>query len=492
MLLAEDLAPLTVIRTETVLSRLPIHNLAKKGKVDIQITRRNTKGEVDLRWEVSHSDRYGQARQLAYKIDTLVVNRRIDEESRPIPKMIRLGTLSQICRELGVPSSGKNTNDLRRALHQNAGAYITAKLSYRGTDGSERRLEAGFTRYGVAFTGDQLPDGRSADAVYIILNDPYREVLNSAPVRPLNYDYLRELRPAAQRFYEIIGYRIFAALKHKRPFAKLTYSDYCTFSAQQRYDDYEHCRVQMYKVHKPHLDSGYLASVKCQETAAAGGRPDWTFWYVPGAKAEAEYKAFTARRSNAPPRADDVLTIETENELEGTDAGDASLLDELTRRGVNPRKARELLATLPDGQPVREQIEWADSLIRQGTSSAIRNPPGFYVSILRDNITPPEGFQTSAQKKADAMEQTLRQMELHRLEAAYEAYRNSAIDGVINARLQSGSYEAAVSARRNSLKTEYPFLTPHALQDLAERSYRTELGKDLPLLSFEEFSARGK
>ena len=31
------LAPLTIIRTETVLSRLPIHNLAKKGRVHIHM-----------------------------------------------------------------------------------------------------------------------------------------------------------------------------------------------------------------------------------------------------------------------------------------------------------------------------------------------------------------------------------------------------------------------------------------------------------------------
>src|SRR5262249_37736644 len=30
-------------------------------------------GQVELKWEVSYSDRYGQARQLAYKVDTIIV-----------------------------------------------------------------------------------------------------------------------------------------------------------------------------------------------------------------------------------------------------------------------------------------------------------------------------------------------------------------------------------------------------------------------------------
>jgi hypothetical protein len=51
-------------------------------------------------------------------------------------------------------------------------------------DGAERQIDAGFTRYGVVFTGETLPDGRKADAVYIMLNDPYRDVVNHAVPMP--------------------------------------------------------------------------------------------------------------------------------------------------------------------------------------------------------------------------------------------------------------------------------------------------------------------
>ena len=125
----------------------------------------------------------------------------------------------------------------------------------------ERTVETTFTRYNVVFTGERLPDGQKADAVYLILNDPYREVLNNAPTRPLDYEYLKTLAPSAQRFYEIVSYKIFAAIKYKHATAKISYSDYCTFSAQQHYQDYEHIKKQMYKVHRPHLKSGYIKKV---------------------------------------------------------------------------------------------------------------------------------------------------------------------------------------------------------------------------------------
>ena len=71
---ASDPAPLQAIRTETVLSRLPIHNLSKKGTVRIHITQKKERGELDLYWKVSPNADYGEPRQLAYKLDMLVIN----------------------------------------------------------------------------------------------------------------------------------------------------------------------------------------------------------------------------------------------------------------------------------------------------------------------------------------------------------------------------------------------------------------------------------
>jgi hypothetical protein len=288
---------LDIVRTETVLSRLPIHNLAKHGSVDIRILRTTPDGQIELRWEVAPNPRFGEPRALAYKLDTIVINRHIDEQGRPIPKMICLGSLRDVADELGL---GGDTNKVRRALRQNASAFITAKFKYRTKDNVERSLEADFTRYSVIFTGEKLPDGRKSDAVYIVLNDPYREVLNNAPVRPLDRAYMKELPPAAQRFYEILSYKIFSALKNKHPYATLAYSEYCTFSAQHRSSDWGFVRPQMYQVHQPHVKSGYLAKPIRHEAATdADGNIDWIFFYTPGPKARAEFAA--AHRGKATP-----------------------------------------------------------------------------------------------------------------------------------------------------------------------------------------------
>ena len=60
-----EAAALDIIRTETVLSRLPVHNLAKKGSISIQILKKTSTGEVELLWRISPSRDYGEPRQLA-------------------------------------------------------------------------------------------------------------------------------------------------------------------------------------------------------------------------------------------------------------------------------------------------------------------------------------------------------------------------------------------------------------------------------------------
>src|ERR1041384_2424764 len=84
--------PVSTTRVETALSRFPIHNLTKTETIAIRINRKNQAGETEIPWRVSPGRDPGEPRQLAYKLDTLIINRRIDEATRPVPRLLRLGT----------------------------------------------------------------------------------------------------------------------------------------------------------------------------------------------------------------------------------------------------------------------------------------------------------------------------------------------------------------------------------------------------------------
>lgn len=374
-------APLDVIRVETALSRFPIHRLAKQGIVDIELREADDGGAVTLRWEVSYNSKYGQPGPLAYKLDTLIVNRRIEGTGRPTPKLVRLGSLSDICRELGLIEGGKIKGDIKRALYQNASAFITAKIGYRAGDGTGRTLEAGFTRYHVVLTGERLPDGRAADAAYLVLSDIYMQVIDSAQARPLDYDYLRGLPPAAQRWYELASYQMFAALKNNRPKARLGYAEYCAYAPQARYADFGRVKKQMYKVTAPHREAGYIADVAYEATTDRAGRPDWIMIYTPGPKAEAEFRAF-AQRGRA----------ELVAEVPGPPP--AGLEAELVARGVTRAVAAELVRAYPEAH-VRAKVEQVDW---RRERQEVADVGAYLVDAIRRDHAPPAGFAGAAER----------------------------------------------------------------------------------------------
>jgi len=392
-----------LIRTETALSRFPIHKLSKRGSISIDIKTTNEQGELKTKWEVSYNSKYGQPTALAYKIDTLIINRRIEECGTPVPKLIKLGSLREIAKELG----GKtDTGKIKNALTQNAFAAISAKFTYKTKDNTEREIEIADTRYGIIFTGEKLPNGRKADATYIYLHDLYRQILDTAQTRPLDYEYLKSLSPMTQRFYELLSYQIYGAIKN-RTVAKMLYSEFCTYAPQTRFYDWEQVRPQMYHLHKPHLKSGYIEAVECKEIRDDDGTLDWIFYYQPGRKADAEYKAATSKRirrritdntqiplipePDVPELIPDVPLSFTPDE--------ENLIAEVRKFGVSEKKARELVKTHKEA--VEREIVFFPERIKGGN---IKNQSGLFIKAVEESYTPPETY-LEKERAAEATEQ---------------------------------------------------------------------------------------
>lgn len=399
-----ELNQINIIRNETILSRYPMHRLAKRGDINIEIHRSNDNGNLIFRWEISHNNKHGQPGPLAYKLDTLIINRRIEEAGKPVPSIIKLGSLREINRELGSHESGENDAGIKKALFQNASAFINAFLLYRANDGSERKFEFGATRYDVVFTGKKLPGGQKADAVYIVLHDIYRDLLNASPTRPLDYDYLKELPPSAQRFYELLSFQIFAALKNNRPRAKYLYSEYCACAPQTRYFDFNHVKKQMYKVHALHRKSGYIERAEFEEVTDDKGNPDWLMFYTPGDKARFEFREFTKKK--AP------LFIDSEpkkpskerrpKEAPGLPPEEEKLVSKLKELHIAEASARELV------RDYRQSVELQLNALSHRDRSNIRDLASWLVRAIKENYALPEIVVKAEAKATKVKEETAR------------------------------------------------------------------------------------
>ena len=390
-----ELIPTDIIRTETALSRFPIHRLSKSGKVSIEIKVKNSEGELTTRWQVKNPPD-----PLAYKLDTLVINRRIDELGKPIPKVIRLGSLSEIAEELGLKNT-RNTDHIKNAIIQNVGAVITAKFSYKTKDGTVRKIEIADTRYGAIFTGEELPNGEKADATYILLHDVYREILNSAPTRPLDYEYLKELSPVAQRLYELLSYQMYGAIKHRRT-AKMLYSEFCTYAPQTRFFDWEQVRPQMYRLHKPHLESGYIETVSFEKLRNDDGTQDWLFTYTAGRKAKGEHTFATTRKTL--PRAKEIKSnpvqpplipdeprpaLIPDVELSFSEA-DEKLVSKMREFKVGESKARSLVKS--HREAVEREIPVFPYRLLGG---AVKNLSGLFIKAVEEGYEAPQSYLDS-------------------------------------------------------------------------------------------------
>jgi len=446
----------------------------------------------------------------AHNLRASVHDKVVGERQGASPHNFFSSLLNEICAELNLAThAGQNAKDLKRAFLQNASAFITAKFNYRANDGTERHVEAGVTRYGVIFTGEKLPDGRKADAVYISFNDPFWEVLNNAPVRPLDRTYMKELPPAAQRFYEIISRKMFAALKNDYARAKISYSEYCTFSAQLRHFERQRVQDQMAKVLRPHKASGYIAAVKYEPIIDAQSKPDWILYFTPGPKAHTEFAAAHTRRkvlkqgdATANERGDDQprhqrsVPRQAESKVELVPSQpkfDSVLVSELTRRGISEKKTHELLTNLKPGQEQNlvAQLEHAEHLIKQ-SQIPITNPAGFIIRLIQYNTPVPDNFETSAQRTAREERERNEQAQYARAEARrqleweYETYQEEEIDRSIAA--NPAAFEAIKNTKWKEDRERYSF----APESIARAEARHEIRKQLTFLTFDEFLERKK
>ncbi len=490
-----QLVRIAAIRVEPLLSSYPFHQLAKRAQGGISLRTPADDGEINTSWEVTANSKYGHPGPLAFKIDKLIVDRRIDQVGKPLPELICLGSFRDICHNLEI-TVGSNVSKIKKAILQNVTAVITAKIQHRDRSGRERKIEIAGTRYSAIFTGETLPDGSKAEAVYIQLNGWYRDVLNSLRSRPLDFDYLRELPPAPQRLYEILSRQVYGALAGQRQRAKLIYSEYCMCAPQERYSDWEHVRKQMYKVHAPHLKYGYILKVDYQKTTDHQGNPDWEMLYTPGPKATAEYQVFTHRqiRQQSPALQGNIIDAKVQQPvqttLELTD-DDHPLLIELTRRGITDKKARELLAELSPGQEVMDQIEWTDAIIAKAPAGKFHNPPGLYVATIRDNVTPPATFLSSRKCRLQEEAQQAKNAELARhaqQELAYAEYQSQAIESYIR-ELPEREYHQMLLEARRQLKRSYSTMTETQLEELAANWVRADVKNSggVRVLGFEKF-----
>lgn len=388
--------------------------------------------------------------------------------------------------------------------------------------------------------GRDLPDGTVADKNYVWLSEWQLENINQNHLLPVDFDSYKKLRN-----------HISKALV---PLLQIwLYASSSDGSFEKRYDELcqylnikQHCAPSVIRQQlKPSLDElvqlGYLSSWEVERTTARRGPQVFKVIFRHGPKfyddrvkrltqkSQAEQPRKRRRKpqeSNQPTLFSSVddsdvssnvvehtepirprtakLTKKDRMAEASTDAAvvpplkrpEEAWIEALTRRGVLDTEARKLVSQLSADQPVLEQLEYLDRLI-SASEGGIKNPPGFYVALIRENITLPEDFELVSERgpgKTIGETEEDQLFRYQRLQLEYDTYRTKTIDEYIAAHISPEELTKRQARRKVQYLSQNPQAArwlPEALENFVQDRVRDDIAHDINLVSEDEFCASG-
>jgi len=378
--------------------------------------------------------------------------------------------------------SGKNYKDVSEWLDVMAATTIISEgmvyLAGRRTWARDRfRVFERAVSY-----GQEIETGVVADKNFVWLHAWQIENINNNHLLPVDLETYRQLRNhIAKALVPLLQVWLFAS-REQGYFSK-RYGELCDILSLRPYTAPSRIRQQL----APSLDElqahEYLEGWALEPTS--DGR-EYKVTFRHGQKFHRDRQARLAGAASADAAVGESpeLPPALAAVAEADSAPSLDLLGELKRRGIHEGAAEALLESAAAGQPILDQLEYGDSQIA-ANPAAFRNPPGFYIYLVRENVPIPQSFETIRAREARARADEERSAQ----QAAYTDYQTTAM----RERFEALPEEE----RRRRLQDKWAEVlgrlpaaaawSPDAIDSYAEASLYRDLAREVPLLSFEEF-----
>jgi len=432
--------------------------------------------------------------------------------------ILPLGKLREGLRTVGWGEGGWEARRLLKALHQIGAASCVADLWIPTTQKDEQgnqtfqHINATFSKmtiYAIGskhLTDEQLQDGQFdfefdlEDTLYIQLNPIEVQIQKDQPQRFIDNQYLFSVNPTARRWYELVAPKIFGVIKNKGEYCEIRYSWYIQHHhTLKRYFERYRVVFQMNRLVEEHLKQGYITRIEYRVVKEPGQEIDWIIRYYPGEAAkESIARILSYQHNHGHPGEKERISVHTtrpkvqRQSLPAEQGIEHPLLEKLTKRGVTPAQAEKLLLKLDPEQQVTDQLEWGDYIVSQG---GIKNPPGLYVTFIRENLVPPDSFETSSKRRLrqEQREAVSKDQDAAALALAYAEYRNREIDR--NIADNRDAYETVYREKLQEARAKFTGFSdwkPELADKLVTAMVRAELAKRMFFDTFETFRTRQK
>ncbi len=379
--------------------------------------------------------------------------------------------------------SGKNYKEVSEWLDvMSATTIISEGMVYLAGRRTWARDRFRVFERAVSF-GQEIEAGVVADKNFVWLHPWQIENINNNHLLPVDLETYRQLRNhIAKALVPLLQVWLYAS-REQGYFSK-RYAELCDILSLRPYSAQSRIRQQL----APSLDEltahEYLAEWALEPTS------DGEEYKVTFRHGQKFYRDRQARLAGA--AAGEALLEEGTSEedlpilaaVADATRSDPELLSELKRRGIQEGTARSLLESAAPGQPILDQLEYGDAQIARSPEE-FRNPPGFYIYLVRDNVPVPQGFEPSRVRVARVRAEEERSA----LEAAYAEYQSEAIRQRLDA-MTPEERTRRLREKRDEVVKRLPAAatwSQEALSNYAEANLSRDLSREVPLLTFDEF-----
>jgi hypothetical protein len=330
----------------------------------------------------------------------------------------------------------------------------------------------------VVTFGSEMGNGQAADRNYVWLSEWQLDNINNNYVIPVDLETYWKLRGnIAKALVPLMQLWLYAS--RMRGHFEKRYSDLCTILDIKPQRHRSSIQKQLGPSLNELVEHGYLEHWSLEETS---DDREYKIVAQHGRKFLADQQLRLGRKngeSEAPP------ATAVASAAEGREVPPSPLLQQLLDRGVNERQARRLLKDLPRTQPIELQIRWVDHLLA-ASNARIQNPPGFLISLLKENVQPADWFierMNAAQDHAtdEAISENLAQ------EIRYSEYCRQAVQRHIENEMDPAEHQRMLQSALFTAGRQHPNLPEKTRQEIATGMVTKELEARLPLMSPEEF-----
>jgi len=284
-----------IINSEVNLLVFPFFALDKKGqkkrtKVEYRDIVKRGDEKVEILWQVTSNSEYGYPGifdRKVYKVIEYIITGSLRRNGK-IENPVSLGSLYNLCKRMDIKRfGGVQYKKIKEALERIGATRIKSK----GTFYSKKRkewIEDAFGLYDrVIFKGKTLPNGKIADTNYLFLGSWYLQNLNSFYIKPIDYNYFKNLKSEiASRLYEILGVKFYGLRNKRQGFICYRYSKLCQLLPVVPQKYISDAKRQLDPAHKELRNTEFLSKYNWEENLGK----DWLVYYWPGERVKKEKK----------------------------------------------------------------------------------------------------------------------------------------------------------------------------------------------------------